>query len=234
MFTNLNSASHSYSQVTPKIQGSRFGNLPNEVAAAYAGDAYAKEKLLDIIRGGGDLAQFKIETFAAAAFMAQQGKSGFTLNLDRSIYTKAGRGKTMSNDFSMAAAAAKICLPEYGEKLSTWHSRATKPTKAAVAPDSGTDTVDRVNSNTPVIPESGSVAPTNIGVTRTPPPHTPTVPESGTTEQATLQAARAATVDNVGELVALIDDTLADDELDALIFELKALQVKRNQVKLAA
>jgi hypothetical protein len=244
MFKNLSSTNHNHTLAMSTATSNSWvpdsGTIAEAIAAAYAGTDYGKAKMLAAIRGGHSVAILRRDTFKQAAVMAACGYPGFTLNADKSVYTKAGRGKTLNNDFSMAAAAAKIRLPEMGESLSGWYKATTStPTTEIKVPESGTTAGTTVSEIS--VPDSGTVASINNGDTRTPPPHqgttvpeTKAVPDSGTMVEQATQAAKTATVDNVGDLVALINDTLADDELGALIFELQALQVKRNQVKLAA
>lgn len=207
---------------TFKTWAPEVGSLAAEIAAAYAGADYGKAKMIAAIRGGHNIPMLKVETFKQAALMAACGYPGYTLNLDGSVYTKQGKGKTLSNDFSMAVTAAAYCLPELGESLSGWYARATKPAVAKV-PESGTTQTQPLQTPERVATQAAAKA---IEPSRTAPiNHTPALlhlPATG------------AKNDDIKDFLALADSTLNDADLQAVINGLIAIRNHRNEIKLAA
>ena len=213
---------------TPKIWVPEVGNLAAEIAAAYAGADYGKAKMIAAIRGGHNIQLLKVETFKQAALMAACGYPGYTLNVDGSVYTKQGKGKTLSNDFSMAATAATYCLPELGESLSGWYARATKPAVVPV-PESGTaQPVETVKTE---LLETAEIIAAHAAAKALEP--SKIAPINHAAPLAQLPATGAKN-DDIQDFLDLADSTLNDADLQAVIDGLIAIRNHRNAIKLAA
>lgn len=215
---------------TPKIWVPEVGNLAAEIAAAYAGADYGKAKMIAAIRGGHNIPLLKVETFKQAALMAACGYPGYTLNLDGSIYTKQGKGKTLSNDFSMAATAAVYCLPELGESLSGWYARATKPA-AVTVPESGTtQPLETVKTEPLVTAEMVAAHAAHAAANAIEPSKIAPINHAAPLEK---EPATGSKNDDIQEFLDLADSTLNDADLQAVIDGLIAIQDARTEVKLA-
>jgi hypothetical protein len=218
---------------TPKMWVPQIGNLAAEIAAAYAGADYGAAKMIAAIRGGHNIPLLKVETFKEAAYMAACGYPGYELNQDGSVSTKKGKGKTLSNEFSMAATAAAYCLPELGESLRQWYNRTTKPEVPQTGnletkvPQVGnlnqlepTETVETIAAHAAHV-AANAIEPSKIAPIKHAAPlvHLP---------------ATGAKNDDIKDFLDLADSTLNDADLQAVIDGLIAIRNHRNAIKLAA
>jgi hypothetical protein len=223
----------SHSIATPENLSRIRDALSIEIVSAFGGDMYGNALILDAVRGGVDLGLLQAACIANATLIAHNKPELGYLLKGKALDTRKGKGKTLSNAFSIAITTSAICMPELGESLSGWEKRAKNKVpviKSVIVPNSG--------QVEPIAKPIEQIKTEMTAATIKPAPTTIVPFETAEIDHVSerLQVAPstgAKSVDNVKELVALIDDTLADDELTALIFELQKLRVDRNLKKAA-
>ena len=135
----------------------------------------------------------------------------------------------MSNDFSMASTALAFCMPELGEALSAWHSRATKPViieqyvliRDTVKPE----------PNLTLVPEQKAANAAHVAANAIDPSKIAPINHAAPLAQLPETGAKN---DDIQEFLDLADSTLNDADLQAVIDGLIAIRNHRNAIKLAA
>jgi hypothetical protein len=208
---------------TSKIQ---VENLAAEIVAAFGGDAVGNALILSAVRGGVDMGLLKMYALQGAYNTASRIRDSGYLLKGGKLDIRTGKGKTLANALSLAATASLIEPPLLGESLSGWHKRVTfvAPIESplTIVPTSGQSEPEKPLPLVKPLEQTKAEDKAEVLAFNS---ETPEVSHSAPLPKAD---GTAKTVDNVKELVALIDDTLGDAELTALIFELQKLRVDRT------